>query len=122
MSEKEQKEYDPQSAPFSWDKLDGLLAYKSSMVVCAEMLDVHENTIKNHIKKRFNQTFTQYSDRKLSRTRVKLVQKALEQAYSGNSTMLIFCLKNLCKWQDRFDDNETDSIQKIELVYKKDKK
>jgi len=36
--------------------------------------------------------------------------------------MLIFCLKNLCKWQDRFDDNETDSIQKIELVYKKDKK
>jgi hypothetical protein len=111
MSDNPQKEYDPQSAPFSWDKLDGLLAYKSSMVVCAEMLDVHENTIKNHIKKRFNQTFTQYSDRKLSRTRVKLVQKALEQAYSGNSTMLIFCLKNLCKWADKSEEIVTGSLE-----------
>lgn len=106
MSEKKQKEYDATAAPFSWDKLDGLLAYKSSLVICAEILECHENTIKNHIKKRYNQTFTEYAERKLSKTKVKLVQKAIEQATSGNTTMLIFCLKNLCKWQDKFDEDD----------------
>ena len=115
MSDKQQKKYDSTSAPFSWDKLDGLLAYKSSMVVCAEMLDVHENTIKNHIKKRYGQTFTEYADRKLSRTRVKLVSKAIEQATSGNTTMLIFCLKNLCRWQDKFDEDKVESIININI-------
>lgn len=101
MSDNIQKDYDPNKAPFSWEKLDGLLAYKSSLVVCADILECHENSIKNHIKKRYGLTFTEYAEKKLSRTKVKLVQKAIEQATSGNTTMLIFCLKNLCKWQDR---------------------
>jgi hypothetical protein len=105
MSEKSQKaieeNYDASKTPFSWDKLDGLLAYKSSLIVCADILEIHENTIKNHIKKRFGMTFTEYAEKKLSRTKVKLVQKALEMATSGNATMMIFCLKNLCNWSDR---------------------
>ena len=108
MSDNIQKEYDPNKAPFSWEKLDGLLAYKSSLVVCADILECHENSIKNHIKKRYGLTFTEYAEKKLSRTKVKLVQKAIEQATSGNTTMLIFCLKNLCKWADR-NDVEIDS-------------
>lgn len=116
MSEKEQKnnaetkEYDPEKAPFSWEKLDGLLAYKSSLIVCSDILECHENTIKNHIKQRYGMTFTQYSQKKLSRTKVKLVQKAIEQATSGNTTMLIFCLKNLCKWQDKLEEDTTQEI------------
>ena len=116
VAEKNQKEYDPSKAPFSWDKLDGLLAYKSSLVVCSEILETTDTTIKNHIKRRHNQTFTEYADRKLSRTKVKLVQKAIEQATSGNTTMLIFCLKNLCKWQDKFD-TQTDQQGSITLNY-----
>jgi len=101
------KEYDAANAPFSWDKLDGLLAYKSSLIVCAEILETTDTTIKNHIKKRHNLTFTEYAERKLSRTKVKLVQKAIEQATSGNTVMLIFCLKNLCKWADK-SESEID--------------
>lgn len=114
MSSNEKKEYNPDNAPFSWDKLDGLLAYKSSLIVCADILDVHENTIKNHIKKRYNMTFTEYAEKKLSRTKVKLVQKALEMATSGNTTMMIFCLKNLNKWKDN-PDEEIDA-SKIQIV------
>lgn len=110
-SNKQKEEYDTSKTPFSWDKLDGLLAYKSSLVVCADILDCHENTIKNHIKKRYDMTFTQYAEKKLSRTKVKLVQKAIEQATSGNSTMLIFCLKNLCKWADKIDEQVKSDIQ-----------
>lgn len=115
MSEKKEKsKYDISKAPFSWDKLDGLLAYKSSLVVCSDILECHENTIKNHITKRFGMTFTEYSQKKLSRTKVKLVQKAIEQAMSGNTTMLIFCLKNICKWKDNPD--EIIDSSKIQIV------
>lgn len=118
MSKNKQKaEYDTLKTPFSWDKLDGLLAYKSSLVVCADILECHENTIKNHIKKRFDMTFTEYAEKKLSRTKVKLVQKAIEMANSGNSTMMIFCLKNICKWNDN-NDNNVD-IGKIQVNIQK---
>lgn len=117
MSDKDQKEYDPTKAPFNWDKLDGLLAFKSSLVVCADILECHENSIKNHIKKRYDLTFTQYAEKKLSRTKVKLVQKAIEMANKGNVTMLIFCLKNICKWADKNED-VVEMVQKISLSYK----
>ena len=105
MSQFDLKEnYDTSKSPFSWDKLDGLLAYKSSLTVCSDILEVHENTIRMHISQRFGMTFTEYAEKKLSRTKVKLVQKALEMAYSGNATMTIFCLKNLCKWKDNPDE------------------
>ena len=113
MSNNIQKEYDPDKAPFSWDKLDGLLAYKSSLVVCADILDCHENSIKNHIKKRYGLTFTEYAEKKLSRTKVKLVQKAIEMAMAGNVSMMIFSLKNICKWSDN-QDNVVD-ISKIQI-------
>ena len=116
-SEKHQKKkYEVEKTPFSWDKLDGLLAYKSSLITCSDILDVGETTIKDHIKWRYGLTFSEYADRKLSRTRVKLVQKALEMAYSGNVTMTIFCLKNIAKWSDNQELNiDTDNIQ---ITYK----
>lgn len=117
MSNNIQKEYDPDKAPFSWDKLDGLLAYKSSLVICADILDCHENTIKNHIKKRYGLSFTEYSEKKLSRTKVKLVQKAIEMALAGNTTMMIFSLKNICKWND---NNETSiDLSKVNITIDK---
>ena len=113
---KQKKPYQPEKAPFSWDKLDGLLAYKSSLVVCSDILEVGQTTIKDHIKKRYNMTFTEYADQKLSRTKVKLVQKAIEMANSGNATMLIFCLKNINKWQDKFENTDNIAVEAKKLV------
>lgn len=118
MSENEQKDYDPSTAPFSWEKLDGLLAYKTSLVSCGDLLGCHENTVKNHIRKRYDMTFGEYSEKKLSATRVKLVQKALQMAYSGNATMLIFSLKNLCKWSDKSEAEITNEKDALSLAYK----
>jgi hypothetical protein len=111
------KEYDLSSTPFSWDKLDGLLAYKSSLRMCSEILDVPATTIHDHIKRRYNKTFTDYAEDKLSVTKLKLVQKAIKMAEKGDRVMLIFCLKNICKWQDKIEEKIT-SQQKIELAYK----
>ena len=117
-AEKSTKEYSLADAPFSWDKLDGLLAHKSSLLMCSDILDCPESTIQNHIKKRYGLSFTEYANKKLSRTKVRLVQKALEQASSGNTTMLIFCLKNLCKWSDRNENTIELTNNAINLAYK----
>ena len=116
-AEKKAKEYDLASTPFSWDKLDGLLAYKSSLRMCSEILDCNPSTIQDHILRRYNKTFTEYAEDKLSVTKLKLVQKAIKMAEKGDRVMLIFCLKNICKWQDRIEEKIT-SQQKIELAYK----
>jgi len=115
IAENNTKEYDPAKCPFSWEKLDGLLAYKSSLVVCADILETTDTTIKNHIKRRYDMTFTEYAEKKLSRTKVKLVQKAIEMATSGNTAMMIFCLKNINKWSDR-QDIEIDGTIKTNVV------
>lgn len=110
-------EYDVTKTPFSWEKLDGLLAYKASLPVCEEILGVHQNTIKNHIKARFGITFTEYSDKKLSVTKIRLIQKAIKMAENGNATMMIFCLKNICHWQDKIENVNIDTTPiKIEIV------
>ena len=49
-------------------------------------------------------TFEEYKDSKMDRTRLKLQQKAIIMANNGNATMMIFCLKNLCKWSDKIED------------------
>lgn len=112
--------YDPNDAPFNWDKLDGLLAYKATLLVCSDILEVGKSTLKVHIKKRYGLTFTEYGELKLSRTKVKLVSKAIEMALSGNATMLIFSLKNLCKWQDKLETEVINSGNTITVTYSKD--
>ena len=125
MSDTEQKDesqtildkYDPAKAPFDWEALDKLLQYKPSLIVCADILGVHENSIKNHIKARFSLTYTQYADKKLSATRLRLIQKGLEMALKGDRTMLIFYLKNMCGWQDRIEKVNTDATPiQIEII------
>ena len=119
IAEYPEKNYNPAKCPFSWEKLDGLLAYKSSLVVCADILETTDTTIKNHIQRRYGLTFTEYAERKLSRTKVKLVQKAIEMGLSGNATMLIFSLKNLAGWSDKQEhDLSEDAKQTMLLKYK----
>ena len=113
----ENENYDLLNAPFDWNVLDTLLLYKSSCGMCAEWLGVHPNTIKNHIRQRFDMTFSEYAELKLTRTKVKLIQSAIEKSLRGNTILHIFCLKNLCGWQDKMDaPKEETKTMKIEIV------
>ena len=94
--------------PFDWQKLDTILQLAASKVMCSEFLNVSEDTIERRIKKKYGLTFNQYKERKLTNTKIKLIQKALTEATSGNSTMLIFCLKNLCGWADKTEVEISD--------------
>lgn len=94
---------------FDWDTLNKYLQFKPSLRTVAEMMDVSPTTIKEYIKKKHGLTYTEYADIKLSKVKIKLVQKALDMAFSGkNNVMMIFCLKNICKWKDNVEDEEIE--------------
>lgn len=86
---------------FDWQILDAMLQFKPKLRFCADYMGVHENTIKDRIKKEKGLTFTEYRDQKMARVKISLMQKAVRMAQDGNTTMMIFCLKNLCGWADK---------------------
>lgn len=86
---------------FDWKHLDILLSYGASKVDCAELLDCSDDTIERRINAKLGIQFKEYRERKLSKTRMRLVKGALAMAIEGgNPTMMIFCLKHFCKWSD----------------------
>jgi len=86
-----------------WKILDTLLQFKVTLKFCAEYLGVSVDTIQRRVKEEKLITFEEYHASKLQRTAVRLQQKAIEMALTGDRTMLIFCLKNLAGWADKQD-------------------
>lgn len=87
----------------NYTALDALLQFRVSLSFCADYLEVSRDTIMRRIKDDHGLTFTEYHALKMERTATKLQQKALELALSGNNTMLIFCLKNIAGWSDKYE-------------------
>lgn len=96
-----------------YSALDALLQFKVSCNFCADYLGVSRDTIVRRIKEDHGLTFSEYHQLKKERTATKLQQKAIELALKGNSTMMIFCLKNLAGWSDK---QEIESTSKVEIT------
>tara|TARA_R110002167_G_scaffold198805_5_gene401943 strand:- start:2607 stop:2963 length:357 start_codon:yes stop_codon:yes gene_type:complete len=94
----------------NYDKLDALLQFKVTQRFCADYLECSEDTIGRRLKDDHDMTFSEYHSLKMERTSLKLQQKAIEQAFAGNSTMMIFALKNLAKWTDKHETTVNASI------------
>jgi len=90
-----------------YSALDALLQFKTTKRFCADYLGVSEDTIERRLKEDHNSTFKEYHQLKMGRTAVNLQQKAIEQALKGNTTMMIFCLKNLAGWADKQEIQQT---------------
>ena len=78
-------------------------------------MDVSEDTLERRIKEKHKCTFTEYADKMMAPIKLKLVQKALSKALDGDNTLLIFCLKNLCGWADKVEQ-ETEVKQSGKLI------
>lgn len=101
---------------FNWQKLDGLLEMAADKIMAAESMDCSEDTIERRIREHYNMTFSEYRERKLSRTKLKLNQVALTKALGGENRMLELALKNFNKWTDRIDIDSRMQISQIESM------
>lgn len=86
--------------PLDWKKVDLLCSYKLSLEDVAYLSEISDTQLEARIRKEFGCSFLEYRVKKVSTIKVRLINKAIEKALAGDNTMLIFCLKNLCKWCD----------------------
>lgn len=98
---------------FDYKELDALLQFKVSAKFCADYLGVSRDAIYRRIKEDHGLTFGEYHALKIERTATRLQQKAIEMALAGNTTMMIFALKNLAGWTDKQEIQQT--IQEIQI-------
>jgi len=108
----------------NYDKLNALLQFKTTIEFAADYLEVSRDTLIRRIKEDHGMTFKEYSDLKRQRTATKLQQKAIEMALQGNTTMMIFALKNLAMWSDKQEIQQQVSaqVEPIEKYLKRIKK
>lgn len=103
-----------------WGKLNAILQFYPTKTTCADILNCSEDTLDKNIQEHHGMNFKEYREKKMGNTRVQLAKKAVDMALNGNVTMLIFCLKNLCGWNDQQFQNMSTKQQVIELKYRID--
>jgi hypothetical protein len=82
---------------------------------CAAFLEVSEDSIERYCKS-LGQSFAEFRTENMVQTRFSLIRNALKMAEKGNPALMIFCLKNLCGWADKFESTSTNSgMIKIEI-------
>ena len=96
----------------NYDQLDALLQFKVSLEYCADYLGVSSDTIMRRLREDHDMSFHEYKKLKNDRTAVRLQQKIVEKALSGDNTALIFSLKNMASWSDRVE-SKVETTQEI---------
>jgi len=92
-----------------WMIVDNLFEYGATIKMVAHVIGVSVDTVEKRIKEEKETQPSDYRDGQLSKTRVKLIQKAIEKALGGDNTMMIFCLKNICDWADKKEIDVTQN-------------
>lgn len=87
-------------------KLATLMRLKPSLEDTATFFDCTPRTIERFIKKNYGLSFVDFRHQKMATVRLSLMKKAIEKAEKGDNTMLIFCLKVLCGWNERENDDQ----------------
>lgn len=94
-----------------------LMQFRPSLKETASWFGVSEDTIDRKIKKFDKCSFREFKQKHSCHIKIKLQEKAIEMAMSGNSTMMIFALKNICDWVDKKEiSNANDNDFKFHIA------
>jgi AraC-like DNA-binding protein len=97
-----------------WKLLDSILQFGARLIDCSEVLEMSDDSIQNKIKEQFGCTFSEYRERKMSKMRMRLLQKQFDVAMSGNTALLIWLGKQHLGQTDKV----TQEIQEVNLDFK----
>lgn len=91
------------------DKLEALMRMSPTLKDTAAFFKCHPELIENRIKEYTGLSFPEFREQNMVHSRLNLIRKALQMAESGNTAMVIFCLKNLCGWTDKQELSSSNS-------------
>lgn len=95
--------------------LRAILRMKPTKADCAAFFECSEDTIENRCMEFAGLKFSELRDQCMVHTRFSIIRTAIQKAEKGDNVMLIFCLKNLCGWTDKFENENTNT--EIKLTY-----
>ena len=101
-------------------QLKALCRLKPTLSDVSGFFDISEDAIRDYIKREYNCDFTTFRNKYVAQTRYMLIRKAIKMAENGNTAMMIFCLKNLCKWADKVEHSDVPA-NTLQLAYSLDK-
>lgn len=90
------------------EQLRSLMRLKPTLKDCAHFFDVSEDTVERCIRKHWDLTFAEFREQNFVHTRMMLIRTAIQKAEKGDNCMLIFCLKNVCGWRDKWEEPTED--------------
>jgi len=99
-----------------WEKVKHLMQYRPTLEDASAFFDISKTTLEDKIKAEFDVTFREFRAKHMAKTRILLVQKAIQKALQGDNCMLIFALKNFCGWTDAPTPDSGDEIDGLEFV------
>lgn len=67
---------------------------------CADFFECSEDTIDRHIKSETGLTFSEFRESGMAYTKFTLIRRAIVMAKKGDTSMMIFCLKNIAGWKN----------------------
>jgi hypothetical protein len=91
-------------------QIRALMRLKPTLEDTAAFFKCSARTIERFIEKKFKLSFVEFREQNMVHTRLNLIRKAISKAESGDNTMLIFSLKNLCNWRDKQPGEEDKTI------------
>jgi uncharacterized protein YbcV (DUF1398 family) len=89
-------------------KLKALMRLKPTLEDTASFFECSARSIERFIRDEYDLKFVEFREQNMVHTRLAIVRKAIEKAEKGDNVMLIFCLKNLCGWKDKWDNTDDD--------------
>ncbi len=86
-------------------KLKALMRLKPTLEDTAAFFECSTKSIQRFIRDEWDLDFVQFREQNMVHTRLALIRKAIDKAEKGDNVMLIFCLKNVCGWKDKWDND-----------------
>lgn len=99
--------------PIDPAQFKALMRLKPRIEDTAAFFECSHDTIERYARKTFGMSYASFREQNAVHTRFNLIRTALAEAESGNTAMLIFCLKNLCGWKDRHDVSTSKSSEQL---------
>lgn len=99
------------------ENLINLMRFRPTLKEASEYFNTSEDTVERRIHKWEKTTFSIFKEKHSRSIKYKLIDKAIDMAMSGNSTMMIFALKNICGWGDRAEVTKDSEPKVINFKY-----
>ena len=117
-----------------WIQLESVVTLDGSLDYCAERqlvkwgkepnkktIKAAREVIERRVKERYGMTFTEFKEQKKEPVRLKLRQKQLDTAFSGNVTMMIWLGKQILGQSEKLTSvNKTELDAKVQTIDKED--